>query len=48
MEIERNCVGTDHKDYRQYLDIVLQLRVAAEKPKLFDGTSIEWYDNEEE
>lgn len=47
LEVERCCIGMDHKDYRQQLDVVLQLRHAAASPKTFDASKIEWYDQDD-
>ena len=45
LDVERTCIGTDHDDFRKQLDIVLQLRYAARKPRFFVESKIEWYES---
>jgi len=44
LEMEKRCIGMDHVDCPEQLDIVLQLRYAARSPNIFNESEVEWYD----
>lgn len=46
LEIDRCCVGEDHPDYINLLDVIERLKEAAHKSRKFDDSVIEWYTKE--
>lgn len=43
-EVEEYSIGTDHEDYHKAVDIVMQLRHAADSKEPFNPFKIRWYD----